>query len=319
MRIDAHCDTVSWLNQFDSLRELPESHSDFSRLSQELELAFFAFFIDARKYRGREAEKALALLEKFLAQTEEHADLVEPLLWREQLEKKAEKSWVLIAAEGGEILGDEAVLLPLWYRLGLRSLGFTWNLRNQLADGCWEEWGLSNLGKKVLAACNARGIIPDAAHIAGRGFEQMLALSSKPIIVSHAACDSLCSHPRNLSDEQLKALARQGGVLGITFVADFLHPQGGGLEDLIRHIIHGVEKAGIDHIGIGSDFDGAHLCRGINGVEDLPLLWQALEKAGFNQKEIAKIQGGNFLRILQQTLPSHNQEQGSNGGENVRF
>ncbi len=303
MRIDAHCDTVYWLNEMPTLRSLAKSHSDFTRVGENLDIAFFAFFVDSQKNWGQEPQLMLALLGKFLADIEANQDIVELLLWKEQLNERPRGARLIMAIEGGEILGQNADLLPLWHRLGLRSLGLTWNYRNQLADGCFGEGGLSRLGQKVVTQCNKLGIIADAAHLSRKGLEDLLNCSSKPVIVSHAACYSLCPHCRNLKDYEIKALAEQGGVLGITFVRDFLKDEGADLNHLVKHIAHGVEIAGIDHIGIGSDFDGADLCRGISGVQDLPLLYKALAGAGFNQEEIDKIKGGNFLRILKENLP----------------
>ena len=301
MRIDAHSDTAVKLLKKETLRFLPEETSDYWRLSQQLDVAFFAIFLDKLKYGNNLVLKGLSVLDRLLCDLDKNSDLVRPLLWREQLLENNNISLILIALEGGELLGEKAELLPLFYRLGLRSLGLTWNYRNQLADGCFEDGGLTRLGREVVKSCNKMGILLDGAHISKKGFYELVEISEKPLIISHTACYDLHPHRRNLDNKQLKTIAENNGVIGITFVRDFL---GGGksLQTVVEHIIHATEIAGVDHVGLGSDYDGAVLADGLTSIDDLPVLRQSLSDNGFNEAEIGKISGGNIKRILLENL-----------------
>ncbi|MGI5891331.1 MAG: dipeptidase [Bacillota bacterium] len=299
MIIDAHLDTALWLREHQSLCSLADIHCDFERLHKYVDIAFFAIFIHPQRYAACQIGEMMNILAKLSEDIKNHEHLVKMLLYKEQLLTKGNK--ILVGAEGGGFLAGDKALLSLFYTLGLRFLGLTWNYDNHLSAACGQNGGLTALGKQVVRQCNDLGILLDAAHISSRGFWELLAESQSPIIVSHAACSACHEHIRNLDDKQLTALGKNHGVIGITFVKDFLSDKEAGIEEIVRHIIHAVEVAGIDAVGIGSDFDGADPA-GLRGVEDLPLLWSALAEAGFNGDEIDKIRGGNFYRVLQEVL-----------------
>ncbi|MCL2677766.1 MAG: dipeptidase [Clostridiales bacterium] len=302
MRIDAHCDTAVKLLDLPTLRQLPQAHLDYSRLRGKVDAQFFAIFIDPREFPGEVLPRALAVLERFLADMRENRDLVEPLLWREQLSAPGPLK-ALIAAEGGELLCERAETLHLLFRLGLRSLGLTWNYANALGGGAFEEGDLTPFGREIIGEMNRLGMITDGAHLSEQSFWSLLRESKKPPIVSHTACAALRPHRRNLSDGQLKALGERGGVAGITFARSFLAERA-AFEDIIRHLDHGVKKAGLEHVGVGSDFDGTDLPLGMAGVEDWPKLAFALSRLGYGDDAVDKIMGGNFLRVLRDNLPS---------------
>lgn len=302
MRIDAHCDTAGHLLKNSSLRLLPEAHWDYWRLQKEMDIVFMAIFFHPRRTIKAKA-RSLDLMEKLRQDIEDNSDLVRTLLWREELDDTDKRTFLLCGLEGGEALGDNINNLRLFFRQGLRFLGLTWNEDNLLAGGALGDAPLSALGRKVIEECGKLGILVDGAHLCQRSFWQALeALKGRKMIVSHTACSACFPHRRNLNDGQLQGLAKAGGVVGITFCRDFLADKA-SLNDYLRHLEHAVEVAGIDHVGIGSDFDGADLPEGIRGGEDMPLLWQALQKRGFSDEEIAKIGGGNFLAVLQEVLP----------------
>ncbi|MGI6361950.1 MAG: dipeptidase [Bacillota bacterium] len=305
MIIDAHLDTILQLQKYPSLRKIYDSHCDYQRLCKYLDVAFFAVFIHPRKYAACPLPELMRYFGTFKQDLSRNRDLVELLLYKEQL--KSSKSKILLGVEGGDFIGDDQELLTLMQALGLRFLGLTWNHDNQLAAACGSQQGLTSWGKQVIKQCNDLDIIVDLAHASERSFWNALAVSNQPIMVSHAACNACHSHRRNLNDHQLKELGRAGGVVGITFVKDFLASHDPDLDDIVRHIVHAVEVAGIDAVGIGSDFDGAEVAA-LKGVEDLPFLWLRLREAGFSQEELDKIAGDNFLRFLQGLLP--NKEKG---------
>lgn len=162
--------------------------------------------------------------------------------------------------------------------------------------------GLTSFGKEVLRVSNELGIVTDLAHINDRAFFDVLEHTTKPAAVSHTGVFSVCNHTRNLTDDQIKALAANGGVMGIYFVPPFLAlpPEKATLDTYVKHIAYVADLVGVDHVGVGTDYDG-----GIDVLVPLTELTgviQALMKFGFSKEEIRKIWGGNFLRILKQNI-----------------
>lgn len=164
--------------------------------------------------------------------------------------------------------------------------------------------GLTPFGLEVLKYSNEHHIITDLSHINDKAFYDVLEKSEKIPIVSHTAVYSLCQQGRCLTDDQIKALAQKGGVIGITFVPEFIDndPAKATVERLIDHVCYVVDKAGIDHVGIGTDYDGGVPHPVIPEVSRLIELTQGLMQRGFHNKEIKKIWGGNFLRIMQKVM-----------------
>jgi membrane dipeptidase len=214
-----------------------------------------------------------------------------------------------------------------FYRLGLRCLGLTHDVRNELGDGVRERsaGGLTHFGAKVVEECNRLGIVVDVSHLSDRGTHDVLAISAQPIIASHSNARSLCPHPRNLTDELIRAIAKGGGVIGFhaldTFISSNPNPT---LDVLARHIAHIAEIGGPDCIGIGPDLmenwdptiftTVAERSSTVNGIPALSMKWtypegmrsnaelpnltEALLKLGFGSQDVVKFLGGNFLRVF---------------------
>ena len=215
-----------------------------------------------------------------------------------------EKTSFYLSVEGGEVI-DNLLKIEQLKQLGVASLTLTWNYKNLIADGVLENnpQGLTTFGRKVVRELNEKKILIDAAHLAEPGFWDLIDLSEKPFIVSHANCRSLCDHPRNLSDRQIKALAAKGGVIGISFVPDFISAEFPTLEKLVAHFIHVAEIAGVNVLAIGSDFDGME--KRVGGLEDCTKyqnLKEALLRAGFLPGEVEKIFYRNIDRVLKEVL-----------------
>lgn len=208
-----------------------------------------------------------------------------------------------LSFEGAEPLADDPHLLEVFHRLGVRLIALTWNGRNGFADGLTvaeRPSGITHLGRDLLRRMGELGIALDLAHIAEVGFWHALELTTGPVVVSHANSRHLCDHPRNMTDDQLRAIAGRGGVAGACYVPKFLGPEA-AIEDVVRHIVRMVEVAGIDHVGLGGDFDGVTaLPRGLSGVHDLPALTALLLESGLSEADVAKILGGNWLRVFGQ-------------------
>jgi len=303
--VDTHCDSVKWLAQGVSLRNHP-GHLDLTRLNSAVKLQFFAMFVESSYKPQRAMERTLELIDLSLQSMEQNKDVLTMVNTREDLQQltTAKTCGALLAIEGGEAIIDTYMVRHL-FRLGVRSIGLTWNQRNRLADGVLGgSGGLTQLGKKVVKEMNALGILVDAAHMSPKSFWDVLRTSSQPIIVSHANCRALCDHVRNLTDLQIKTLAAQDGVFCLTFAPDFLKENGSTIDDLLDHIAYAADLIGPEHIGIGSDFDGVDsLPEGLKGVEDYYKIYQGLEQRGFSESECQAISGGNVRKLLMRILP----------------
>ncbi len=214
------------------------------------------------------------------------------------------KIGMLLSIEGGEALGGELGLLRNFHRLGVRAMGLTWNRRNELADGVLDarsKGGLSEFGAQVVAEMESLGMLVDVSHLSQAGFWDVDAIANRPYIASHSNARALCDHPRNLTDSQIGAIAARGGVIGINFCPEFLSEEGNAtIEDVISHIDYIARLAGVEHVGLGSDFDGInHTPKGLENVARLPLITRELLGRGYGEDAILAILGGNFLRVLE--------------------
>jgi membrane dipeptidase len=228
----------------------------------------------------------------------------------------------VLSFEGGRPLEGRIENLRNFYILGLRAMQITWNLRNELADGVKEEHtggGLSHFGKAVVQEMERLGMIIDLAHIARKGWFDVIEAASGPVCCSHSNCKKIHYHFRTIDDEQIKALAQTGGVLGVNAIATMVSDNP-TLDALVDHIAHIADLVGVDHVGLGLDFvkdDGPlfledeifgvgqnRLIPNFENEEDMPNLTECLVRRGFKEDEITKILGGNFLRVLNRVLKS---------------
>jgi membrane dipeptidase len=236
---------------------------------------------------------------------------------------------LMLSLEGVEPLGSEPALLDAFVRLGVRMIGLTWNRRNTFADGAGEPGGLSLLGRDLVARFAAAGIVLDLAHASEQTFADALEYApDAQVVVSHACCRGVYDTPRNVSDDQLRALAARGGVLGVMALPSVVDPANPSLDRFIDHVDHAVELMGIEHVGLGGDFirqlfasgavrisardrsfapPGIELGRGmdeLHGPEQYPALVEALKRRGYQGERLEAILRGNFLRVLSAALPS---------------
>jgi len=229
--------------------------------------------------------------------------------------------FVLHLEGGGPLEGSLAALEAL-FDLGVRSIQPAWNLRNELADGVREEkteGGLTRFGIDVLRHMEEWGLLIDLAHISPPGFWHALRITSKPLVVSHANSRAVHDHPRNLTDEQLIAIAERGGVVGIHALPVFVDESQPTIERLVDHVAHMVDVAGLEHVGFGGDFirnDGPRSWReqipprvveeleNFGEIDDLPYLVDALLRRGFTATEVGALLGRNFAKVLREVLPS---------------
>lgn len=308
--VDAHCDTLTaMLGQNRRLGEFSGGgQSDLPRLKDGgVKLQFFAAFI-APKFKTLAVRRTLELIDLFYRETEENKKAVMPVKnWVEINEALASgKIAALLAIEGGEALEGSIGVLRMLHRLGVRGLTLTWNGRNELGDGVGEEGtggGLTSFGVAVVEEMNRLGMLVDVSHLSEKGFWDVMSVSGQPVIASHSNCRALCDHPRNVNDEQIRAMAEKGGVMGITFVPDFLGGEKPSVKEVLDHIGHAVSVGGVDCVGLGSDFDGTdNLPAGLEDSARIPAVTSGLMDRGYGDDAIKKILGGNFLRVIGQVL-----------------
>jgi membrane dipeptidase len=258
---------------------------------------------------------------------------------------------VLMGVEGGHMIASDLSVLRSYAALGVRYMTLTHYLNDEWADSSTDKPahnGLTDFGKDVVREMNRQGMMVDISHVADKTFYDALAVSQAPMIASHSSCRALCDHPRNMTDDMIKALASKGGVIQINYHIGFLSQEyrdatkanpdldkqmqaeidkrcgknedcqlregdnlvreavnAGklprvGWEKIIDHIDHAVKLVGADHVGLGSDFDGANMPFGMESAADLPKITDALLKKGYSEADIRKILGENTLRVMEQ-------------------
>ncbi|MCA9839275.1 MAG: dipeptidase [Trueperaceae bacterium] len=270
--------------------------------------------------------KSLLLIELLHDEIENHADEVSLCLTGTDIDKALNegKIAIIIALEGCSQIGEDVSLFKTFYRMGVRMASFTHLGRTLLADGSGEDATGSRLPSKGIEALKIMedlGILMDVSHLSTGGVEHVLQLAKRPVIASHSSARAICDHHRNLSDEQLKAIARTGGVIGVNFLPAFIDAKEPSISRVVDHIEHMVDVVGDRHIGLGPDFIaewaktvypnvemkiiGIDLKVGIPGLsktEDLPNLTNAMRERGFSESSIRNILGENWLRVFRKDL-----------------
>lgn len=280
-------------------------HVDIVKMKKaNVKLAVFAVFVESKYKPFLALQRTIQLIDRFhnLIESSEELELVEGPKDIERI-LESNKIGVLLALEGGEGIFDESAL-RIFYRLGVRMISLTWNQRNQFADGIAEletNGGLTLLGKKIIREMEDRGIILDVSHIAPAGFWDIVKIARKPFLASHSNVMSICSHRRNLDDEQIKAIARNGGLIGINFEPEFLaNNKKADISDVIRHIDYIRKLVGIESVVLGTDYDGIETTPiGLEDLGKLDNLKKELLKKSYSMEEIEKISLKNWLDFFQ--------------------
>lgn len=307
--VDAHCDTIVKLcGRGEGLKECPEMQLDLKRLEDYPgSVQFFAVWLDL-VYYAIPMRQTMQYIAYYYRQMEENAESIRHINTFADILRNKEQGLhsAVLSLEGGEALEGELSALEIYHRLGVRAVTLTWNHRNALADGAAENatgGGLTRFGREAVREMERLGMLVDISHISDAGFWDVEKLAQKPFIASHSNARAICPHPRNLTDDMLRALAAKGGVAGLNFYPVFLREGGrAGLEDIIRHAAHMLDVAGEDHIGLGSDWDGIETTpEGLRHAGDMAALFGRMEQEfGFEITE--KIREGNFLRVLRECL-----------------
>ncbi|MGE5509491.1 MAG: dipeptidase [Chitinophagales bacterium] len=337
--VDGHCDTL-WgiVERGGRLRDpQPGLQIDLPRLrAGGVDLQVFACCpFSTRPWialNGRVGARGVAaMFDRLLSEAEAPDAAVKLIKTRADVEELAD--WVeagrpdgrprvsaLLALEGGEGLEGDLLWLRTFHRLGLRLLTLTHSDPNELADGVNlgdKARGLTPFGRAVVSECRRLGIVIDVAHLAPAGFWEVLDLARDaavggddgppfPVVASHAGAKAVFDHPRNLTDDQARAIAATGGLVGVCFVPQFLNADApkACLEDALDHLDHFVRLVGPDHVGLGSDFDGVDFpVKGLESPAGRPGLVAGLKRRGYGDEVIGKVMGRNWLRVLAAVLP----------------
>jgi membrane dipeptidase len=216
--------------------------------------------------------------------------------------------------EGVEALKTELDALGILYEAGVRSLGPVWSRSNAFGHGVPFNFpdspdigpGLTAAGRELIRLCNELGILVDLSHMNEKGFWDVVALSKAPIVATHSGAHALCPSPRNLTDDQLKAIGDSGGIVGVNFSRGFLRADGMGdkptpMTEIVRHVAYIAEMIGVDKVALGSDFDGTQVPQELKDASGLQKLMGALKDAGFKKPDRKRIAHGNWVRILKAT------------------
>jgi len=306
---DAHIDTLSRLLDTGESLEQTSGHVNLSHLSRGSGAQFFAAFIDPAYYHGLAMHRAMDIIDLFWQMLDAYSDNLVFAGSAEDITRISNQGRLasLLAIEGGEALEGKLSSLRVFYRLGVRLITLTWNYRNDLAAGQFEGTdggGLSRFGREVVAEMNRLGMLVDVSHLNEPGFWDVVQLSKDPVLASHSNARTLCDHPRNLTDEQIRALAERGGVIGVNFCPAFLAKSGqASIDHVVEQITYLIKVGGADCVALGSDFDGIYQTpEGLEDYSRIPELVGMLQEIGCSEALIEKVMGGNLLRICTEVL-----------------
>ena len=312
LTLDTHCDTPMKFDQqirFD--QRDPRILVDLHKMTEGyLDATIMVAYLRQQERDTASFEAAFAKAERLLDEIEtmvsQSANSVAIARTPDDLYrlKREGKRALMLGIENGYALGLDPKRVEHFRQRGVVYMTLCHNGDNDLCDsarGNQEHGGLSELGRTVIREMNRVGMMVDLSHAAESSFYQAIEASHTPIVCSHSSARALCDHPRNLTDDQLRALAASGGVAQVCLYDGFLRKEGGAtIDDAVRHIVHMVKVAGIDHVGIGTDFDGDGGIIGCADASEVINLTRHLRAAGFTLQDIEKLWGGNFLRVMRE-------------------
>ncbi len=362
--IDTHADTPQRFldGNFDIGSTDPKDNGHISldkAKAGNLGAEFFSIWVEPETNQGHFARHTFDLIDSVYEQAARHPDRMMMAFSTDDIERahKQKKLAALMGIEGGHSIENDIRLLRDFYRLGVRYMTLSWSNTNEWADSSGDinnpkvehHNGLSDFGKQVVLEMNRLGMLVDISHVADKTFYDAIAVTKAPVIASHSSARALTNHPRNMTDDMLRAVAKNGGVVQVNFYNAFIDEdyhkaaeaqakdrdaavkaymdqlKAAGqtasyleadrierewaakiprppFKSLIDHIDHIAKVAGVDHVGLGSDFDGVSGAtpQGIDSAADLPKITQALLDRGYSADDIRKILGGNLMRVFRE-------------------
>ena len=309
--VDGHMDTP--LRLLDECVDFhargTDGHADLPRLrAGGVDAVFLAAFVNPRFAPDRARRRAEALIETIRRAASTNPEAIGFATSAAEVRRNAAQGRLALLAgiENGQALEGRVENAAHFYALGVRYLTLTWMNSNEWGDAAGDaplHGGLSPAGRELIAEMNRLGMLIDLAHAAPTTVRDVLELTTAPVVVSHSATEARGAHPRNLSDDQLRAVAANGGLVGVNFFSRYLAPQDAANPPwtvIVDHIERVVEVAGIACAALGSDLDGVpQLPDGFRGAQDFPLIAGELERRGYAGADLAAILGGNWLRLLE--------------------
>ena len=359
--VDTHSDSLAWPTRHgvDIGQRQEETHMDLPRMREgNQNVQFFACFASPSWIEKKKVvQVTLDYMDSFHTLMQNYPDQIEQATTADDVRRitDAGKLAGILCIEGGHSIDDDLSILRMYHRLGARYMTLTWNNTNNWADGVLDEprhEGLNHFGREVVREMNRLGMLVDISHVAPATFWDAIATTTKPVIASHSSAKAICAAPRNLEDDQIRAVADNGGVIGVNYEITFVgeayriakdtvdeekvedtkraekdHPaDSDGLKNALReideshdekvdelskphyteivdHIDHMVSVAGVNHVGLGSDFDGATMPEGMEDCTKVPLITDELLRRGYGESDVRKILGENFMRVMGEALP----------------
>src|SRR5579885_1167323 len=352
--VDTHDDTTQrfFTNDFDLGKRNATGHIDIPRMREGgLNAIFFSIWIDGRTMGPPAVQQALDQIDAVQQNVRKYSKDLGFARTAADVRRVHDqgKIAVLMGIEGGHMLGNDIRMVRIYSDLGVRYMTLSHFYNDEWADSSTDKPahnGLTDFGKEVVREMNRQGILVDISHVSDKTFYDALEVSRAPLIASHSSCRALCNHPRDMSDDMIKALAAKGGVIQINYERSFIDQaykdaserESGGVvkmfdqfkkecaedqeclgrklqemnkkltaegklppvswERIIYHIDHAVKLVGADHVGLGSDFDGANMPDGMEDCTKLPKITEALMRKGYSDADIRKILGENTLRVM---------------------
>ncbi|HXV41464.1 MAG TPA: dipeptidase [Anaerolineae bacterium] len=327
--VDLHGDIlydVTHRRTFKGEQRILETHHLESLRQGGVKIQVLPIYFDSINLPEAALRQTVLIANAFLEEMDEAGDYFTVIKTKSDLAAamQSDKIGVMLAMEGAEGLGRDVGMIRLFYELGLRMIGLTWNRANTLAEGSGEDTGagLTVLGRQLVANLANYPIILDVSHLNEAGFWSALENGQGPVLASHSNSAAVCPHHRNLTDDQIKALAERGGLIGLNFYPEFVTPTGVDLiPGLLRHVDHIANLVGLEHLALGPDFTNylpememsaqelatlkvnPATVGPMPDVTILPHFYQALREHGFSADEATLIMGGNAQRFLQEALP----------------
>ncbi len=322
--IDTHNDIPSFTIDGIDIGNAPKNETDIPRLEKGgVGAIFFSVYVSSKYVEGNHsANRALQMIDTVKQDIiNRYPETFQLALTADDILKahKKHKIAALMGLEGGHAIEDSSRLLRDYYRLGIRYMTLTHTNTNGWADSSGDinkpeiqhHNGLTPFGKDVVHEMNRLGMMVDISHVADKTFFDALDASEAPLLASHSSARAVTNVPRNMTDDMIRALAHKGGIIQINFYCNFINQQAAdapkntpvhaALADVVAHIDHVRQVAGIDAIGIGTDFDGIECApEGLEDVSKFPNLTRALLEKGYSPADIKKIYGGNTLRLMHQ-------------------
>ena len=301
--IDLHCDTIDRCAEMGLGLNSGELHFNIEKRPQGLRICqAMAIFVHS-KLKGEQAQAHfLKAYEVYRQRKKAHKHQLATLRDLRQISARLDEKplALFLTVEGGSVLGGDIGWVEKLCQMNVKMITITWNGENELCGGIGSAKGFTPFGRQAVAKMEELGMAVDVSHMNDESFWQLCEFARQPFCASHSNSRAICSHPRNLTDDQFREIARRGGVVGLNYFKKFI-AEGGQtttMDDLLRHLHHFLALGGEDTLALGSDFDGADMPAYLSGIEKLPALIDALERSGIGKTVVEKILFGNAARYL---------------------